>query len=314
MRATRSRDSNSSSSVSRSSASTSPSPAMAPLTRPASPARASAQEPGSAAGAPAGPSTAVTLAQARTSCSRRPGPAGSGTSAQPTPSSRVVSVSAGRRRATRSRSASPQARVATLRGRLQSGRARGGAQLALLGRRLAHQQRDQLVPATLALALAARARLGVALHGVRGDLVDVGEDRLGQQAQRAPVEAGRHGGAREPAPRHARAHAVGRLERVERAALAQLAPAEPHVHLAAGAASALGVADQRDELAQRLGHAGAHAVAEAALERPCVLGHLVGDRGEDLVGDRARAPARPRRPRSGGAPATARRRADLSFR
>ena len=58
------------------------------------------------------------------------------------------------------------------------------------------------------------------------------------------------------------------------------------VDLAAGLAAGVGIADQGDELEQRLADAGADAAPEAALERPRVLGHLAGDRREDLLGDR----------------------------
>ena len=69
--------------------------------------------------------------------------------------------------------------------------------------------------------------------------------------------------AGELAPRHARPHAVGGLERVEGPALAQLAAPQGPVHLAARGPAPVGVADQGHELPQRLGHAGAHAVPEA---------------------------------------------------
>ena len=150
-------------------------------------------------------------------------------------------------------------------------------------------------------------RLRVALDRVGGELVDVGEDRLGEQAERLGVEVGRAGRpARDPPPGDPGADPVGGLQRVERPALAQLAAAEGDVDLAADPAAGLGIADQGDELPQRLADAGADAAAEAALERARVLGHLAGDRREDLLGDRVelgldqrRRPARRGRPRQG---------------
>ena len=166
-------------------------------------------------------------------------------------------------------------------------RARRRPHVGLVRRRVAQQQGDQLPPPPLAFSLQAGAGLGVALHRVGRELVDVGEGRLGQEPERGPVDPGLDRGRRELAPRHARPHAVGGLERVEGTALAQLAAPERPVHLAARGPAPVGVADQRHELPQRLGHAGAHPVPERPLERPRVLRHLPGDGGEDLVGGRA---------------------------
>ena len=152
-------------------------------------------------------------------------------------------------------------------------------QVGLGGRRLAHQQRRQLVAAPAAQVLDLGLRLGVALDRVGRELVDVGEDRLGEQGQHLGLEAGlRPAGRRDPPPGDPGADPVGGLQRVEAAALAQLAAAERDVDLAARPAAGVGVADQGDELAQRLGDAGADAAAEAALQRARVLGHLAGDR------------------------------------
>ncbi len=166
--------------------------------------------------------------------------------------------------------------------RLPVRRLGGRGELGLRGRRVAQEQRDQLAPAPLALALALRALLRIALDGVGRQLLDVGEDRLGERADHPAVEARAARGLRQPPPGDARADAVRRLERVERAALAELAAAEGDVHVAAGLAPAVGVADQGDELAQRLGHAHLHPAPEGALERSGVLGDLAGDRAEDL--------------------------------
>ena len=59
---------------------------------------------------------------------------------------------------------------------------------------------------------------GIALHGIGGELVDVGEDRLGQQAGRGGVDPGSFARFCGPAPGQARSDAVGGLERVEAAA------------------------------------------------------------------------------------------------
>ena len=130
----------------------------------------------------------------------------------------------------------------------------------------------QLAPAAAADVLDLGLRLGVALDRVGGELVDVGEDRLGQQAQLLGVEA-RPGGrrrrsaARRPGPR------PGRRPAASRAVLRpQLAAAEGDVDLAARLAAGLGIADQGDELAQRLPDAGADPAPEAALERRAYSG------------------------------------------
>ena len=94
------------------------------------------------------------------------------------------------------------------------------------------------------------------------------------------------GGRGQPPPRDPRADAVGGLERVERAALAQLAGAQRGVDLATRTAVARRASDQVDELPQRLGYAGPHAVSERPLERARVVRHLARDRGEDFVGGR----------------------------
>jgi hypothetical protein len=54
----------------------------------------------------------------------------------------------------------------------------------------------------------------------------------------------------------------------------------------AGTPALVGIADQGDELEQRLADTGSDPAAEAALERPRVLRNLAGDRLEDLLGDR----------------------------
>ena len=252
--------------------------AIAPASSARSAARASAHEPASSPSSPAGPSAAVRPSAGLARAGRaRPGPL------------RVADHDAAGAaqlpRRARPAAAGAPAGPAPPRGRRarrpcaaasSPPRSAAASSSACAGGRVAQQQRDQLAPAALALALALRALLRVALDRVGRQLLDVGEDRLGERADHAAVEAGAPRRLREPPPGHARADPVGGLQRVERAALAQLAAAEPDVDVAAGLAAAVGVADQGDELAQRLGHADLHAAAERALERPRVLGHLAG--------------------------------------
>ena len=103
----------------------------------------------------------------------------------------------------------------------------------------------------LALALAGVVGLlaCVALDGLGRELVDVGEDCLGEQRLGAAVNAGGTGGGREAPPCDTRADAVRELERVERASGAQLAAAEREVDLTAGALRRDWVAHLVQELA-----------------------------------------------------------------
>ncbi len=216
----------------------------------------------------------------------RPGPSGSGTtSAAHSVHPAAPSVSAGMRETSRS-SRPLRHRQRRRRSRQPPSRAGSrGAHVRLLGRRLAQQQRHQLPAAPPALVLHPGPCLRVPLHRVGRDLLDVREDRLGQQADRLRVEVRPPRRLRHPPPRHPRSHAVGRLQRVERPSLPQLAAAERHVHLAPRPARARRAADHRQELAQRLGHPGPHTAPERPLERPRVLRHLARDRGHDLLGD-----------------------------
>ncbi len=160
-----------------------------------------------------------------------------------------------------------------------------GAHVGLIRRRLAGQQRRQLAAPAAALVLELGLGLRVALDRVGGEFVDVGEDRLGEQAEHLRVEPRIPPGCGDPPPGDPRPDPVGGLQRVERAALPQLAAAEGDIDLTARLPARLRVADQGDELAQRLGDSGADPAPEAALERPRVLGDLAGDRREDLLGD-----------------------------
>ena len=184
-----------------------------------------------------GPSASVRLARgALAAASSRPGPSGSGTSRQPVPSSAAARTSAGRRRAIAAevllgagerRDAARQLQPAAC-ARPRSARPRAPAARGRAARASSRRRRRRTV---LDLGL----RLGVALDRVGRELVDVGEDRLGEQAQRLGVEAGRGGRPRDPPPGDPGADPVGGLQRVEGAALAQLAAAERDVDLAARA-------------------------------------------------------------------------------
>ena len=172
-----------------------------------------------------------------------------------------------------------------------------GANRGLVGLGVEQQGREP-PPQPLALARGGRLRLRVAVGRERRELVDVGEHGLGQEGQRAAVDAGLDRDRRDPAPGDPRAEAVGGEQRVERASLAVLAPAEPAIHRVAGAAVEVGVGDQVDELRQRLLHPGQDPGAEPAAERAAVGGHALADRGDDLVAERgdvrADQPADPR--------------------
>ena len=99
---------------------------------------------------------------------------------------------------------------------------------------LAEERGHQLAAPAAALALELRAGLGVAFDRVGRERLDVGEDRLGEQAEHVGLDARPRGGGGQPPPGDPRAHAIGGLQRVQRAALAQLAAAERDVDLAPG--------------------------------------------------------------------------------
>ena len=219
---------------------------------------------------------------ARSRIAPRPGPSGSGSRTQPTPSSGVASASAGSSLASSPSLCSGQASAATLRGTCRPARCAAARRSACsaAGSRSSSTARFS-VPAP-ALVLELCLRLGVALDRVGGELVDVGEDRLGEQAERLRVQPGLPAGPREAPPGHSGTHPVGGLQRVERAALPQLAPSQAYVYVASDAATGFRIADQGDELAQRLPYPRPDPAAEASLQRPGVLRHLASDRREDL--------------------------------
>ena len=252
---------------------------------------------------------------ARSISSPRPGPGRVGQQQAAGPVEDGGQGAGGSRRAIDPRSASAQASAATRPRQRPARLAGGGPQVRLGRRRLADEHRRQLAAAGAGDVLDLGLRLRVALDRVGGELVDVGEDRLGEQAQLLGVEAGAPGRGGDPPPGDPGPDPVGGLQRVEGPALAQLAAAERDVDLAADPAPALRVADQGDELAQRFLDAGADPAAEAALERPRVLGHLAGDRRQGLGGDRVELglDQSPRPARRGRARAPDRRSADSVF-
>ena len=161
-----------------------------------------------------------------------------------------------------------------------------GADLGVGGRRLAEQQREQLAAAARRSSSSSALRLGVALDRVGGEFVDVGEDRLGEQARAARRRARPAGAAAETWRQATRApDPVGGLQRVEGPALALLAAAERDVDVAArlrgpprgrGSARRTGAAPRSTPV--RIPR------PKPPSSGPRVLGHLAGDRVEDLLG------------------------------
>ena len=111
---------------------------------------------------------------------------------------------------------------------------------------------------------AAACSIGVALDRLSRQLVDVGEDRLREQVQRARLQPGCLAGGREPPPGHPRAEAICGEQRVEAAAGPHLAAPEVDVDAATGAAIGLGALDHLDELPQRLLDPGPQSLSERA--------------------------------------------------
>ena len=187
------------------------------------------------------------------------------------------------RRKTRRRPASSGQRAPPARAAAPSPRPAPPARARGRRRGRAQQQLDQGGAQPVGLARPRGLLLGEAVGRLGRELVDVGEDALGQQDERVGVQAGRHAGAGEPAPGDDRPDAVGGQQRLQRASLARLAAPEGDVDPAARGGPAAG-ALLRAELLQRLLHADPHRLPEGALQRPGVRGHLGADRVDDLVG------------------------------
>jgi hypothetical protein len=121
---------------------------------------------------------------------------------------------------------------------------------------------------------------------LRGDLVDVGEDRVREIAEHRRRKPGSNAGVGDAAPCHTCAHSIRGLQRVEAPPLAQLAGPELDVDLAARRPRAVRILDEVGEVAQRLLDAKPDAAAEGPLERARVIGDFGGYRGKDLVAER----------------------------
>ena len=151
------------------------------------------------------------------------------------------------------------------------------------------EQAHEPAAAALALARGRRLLLGVARRPTR--------PRARRCRRRSPRRARRSRPAARPAgdagldeapPGEPRADAVGGEQRVEAAAGVELAAAEVRRRCRARSpASAARVGDQVDEAAERDLDAEPHDLAELALHRARVVGHLARDRG-----DRSRRPGR----------------------
>ncbi len=142
---------------------------------------------------------------ARSISARRPGPSGSGITMHPTPSTEDASASGGSRRASSSSSLLRARQSGSAAREAPTSRRGGSTQLRRFGGRVSQEHGYQLPPPAAAFALEPRAGLRVPLHRVGRELLDVGEDRLGQQAQQLGIEPGAAGRRGHPPPRHARA-------------------------------------------------------------------------------------------------------------
>ncbi len=245
------------------------------------------RSPAAAPARPPAPTRERHAGAARSRLAGRPGPSGSGTSDAADLVERCREHVGGQRRARPAQRGSAQAtRGDPARRPASPPPGPPHAAPAASTPRLAHEQRHQLVAAGGGAGPRPRPGPPHSPRPSRRTARRCRRRRLGEQAQDLGVELGLAPARAIAPPGHARPDPVGGLQRVERPALAQLAAAEPDVDLAAQPAARVGIADQGDELAQRLTHPGAHAAAEAALQRPRVLGHLAGDRREDLLGHR----------------------------
>src|SRR3954463_7832154 len=96
----------------------------------------------------------------------------------------------------------------------------------------------------------------------RGQLVDVGEDRLRQPSEDLLPEVRGAGGLGDTPPGHPGADAVGGQKRFERTPRARLATADPDVDLEPGGPIAFGPLDHVHETGKGLLDAGADPRAE----------------------------------------------------
>jgi hypothetical protein len=195
-------------------------------------------------------------------------------------------------------------------GKRPAGVGRRGLDRGRRGGRLLHEQRREPLAEALERARRGGLLLRVALDRVGRQLVDVGEDRLGKRVQRGRWQAGTLAGGRQTAPSHPCADAIRREEGVQAATGAHLAAAEVHVGLPARGARRLRVLHRRDELAERLLHAGPQGAAEGTLQRAGVVRHALAHRGHDLVRERRELwPQRACNPGREGLPGPVRQRA-----
>ena len=145
---------------------------------------------------------------------------------------------------------------------------------------------DQQPVAAFTLARIGCLLAGVALDRFGRELVDVREDGLGEERLGRAVDPRFPRDRGHPAPGDPRADAVRVLERVERAARAQLAPTDREVDLATRARPRRGPAHLIQELQQGLLDRGVDTAAELAAHRSPVGRNRGADGANDLLGDR----------------------------
>ena len=179
-----------------------------------------------------GPSAPSRRAKAASSCARRPGRVGVGHQRADVPrrsSAAIASVAEPHREAvglvalaSRPRERAPAA--------ASPPRARPPRRRRV-GRRVLDEQRRRAAGAGAGAPRRPRPAPSRSPRSTPRELVDVGEDRLGEQVERPRLEPGRSPAAAQPPPGDAGAEAVGGQQRVEAAAGAQLAAAEVDVDL-----------------------------------------------------------------------------------
>ena len=161
-------------------------------------------------------------------------------------------------------------------------RVSGRGDRSRVGRGRRHEQLGQRAAAALELARPLGLLAREALGGLGRELVDVGEDRLGEQHERLGRQTRLQAQSGQPPPGHAGTGPVGRQQRVQRAAGTDLSPPEVQRD---GATADRAPAGQLHELGQRALHASPHR-ARATLQRPRVRRDLRSDRVHDLLGQR----------------------------